>query len=180
MRAVRRATLVLLISLALVAPAATAVADTGGGTSKAGDFVRQAIALIVNEPGTPMAAEERINDALNAPDKTGVDMALVEEAAAVIGRGDIHQARALLERSIGARPHLGSVEPVPIGQSPPLATGAETGINVVTDPLAPHRGMTGGDWAALSGLIALGALGLLLAVRFRPRFREHQHARAPS
>ena len=48
-----------------------------------------------------------------------------------------------------------------------MATGAETGIDVVTDPLAPHRGQTGGDWAALSGLVSLGAFGIYLAIRFR-------------
>ena len=63
---------------------------------------------------------------------------------------------------------LVSSDPQPIPKARPLATGAETGIDVVTDPLAPHHGLTGGDWATLSGLVVLGALGVYLAVRFRP------------
>ncbi len=57
---------------------------------------------------------------------------------------------------------------LPVGRTRPLATGAETGIDVVTDPLRPHRGLTGGDWAGLSALIGLGGLGVYLARRFRP------------
>lgn len=148
--------------------AGPAFAHGDGESDKAGDLVRQAIAHIVHDPNNTMAAAEKIDDAKNAADKEGVDMDLVAQAGDALERGDFHQARTLLERSIGARPHLSGDDPLPIGQTRPLATGAETGIDVVTDPLAPHRGLTGGDWAAFAGLVALGALGVYLALRFRP------------
>ncbi len=152
----------------LSAPAAPAFAHGGNDSDKAGVLVRQAIAYIVNEPGNTAGAADKINDAKDAADKTGVDLNLVAQAGDAFDRGDIHRARTLLERSIGARPHLGGSDPQPIRVTPPLATGAETGIDVVTDPLPPHRTLGGGDWVSLSGLIALGALGVYLARRFRP------------
>jgi hypothetical protein len=164
-----RCAVAALVALAVVLVSTAPVFAQGSGESgKAGDLVRQAIAHIVHDPTNTMAAAEKINDAKNAADTEGVDMDLVAQAGAALERGDVHQARTLLERSIGARPHLSGDDPLPIGQTRPLATGAETGINVVTDPLAPHRGMTGGDWAALAGLVAVGALGVYLALRFRP------------
>ena len=116
-----------------------------------------------------MAAVDKIDAAINAADTSGVDIALVTQAATALGHGDVHGARTLLKRSIGARPHLGGSDPQPIRQVPSLAVGAETGIDVVTDPLAPYRKLSGGDVAALSALVALGALGAYLAARFRPR-----------
>ena len=163
------AALIALIAVAAVLlGASSAFAHGAGESDKAGDLVRQAIAHIVHDPNETMAAAEKIDDAKKAADKVGVDMDLVAQAGDALARGDAHQARTLLERSIGARPHLGSSDPQPIPKARPLATGAETGIDVVTDPLAPHHGLTGGDWATLSGLVVLGALGVYLAVRFRP------------
>lgn len=166
----RRAALTALIAAAVVVLAAgPGFADGGGESDKAGDLVRQAIAHIVHDPKDTMAAVEKIDDAENAGDKEGVDMNLVAQAADALAQGDFHGARSLLERSIGARPHVSGDDPLPIGQIRPLATGAETGIDVVTDPLAPRRGLSGGDWVALSGLVGLGALGVYLARRFRPQ-----------
>ncbi|HVT75876.1 MAG TPA: hypothetical protein VHD87_02515 [Acidimicrobiales bacterium] len=156
----------------LMMVAAPAFAHGDNESNKAGDLVRQAIAHIVHDPKNTMDAAEKLEDAESAANKQGVDMALVRQAAAALERGDAHAARSLLERSIGARSHLTRDDPLPIGQTHPHATGAETGINVVTDPLAAHRAVTGGDTAALAGLAALGALGTYLAVRFRPHNGE--------
>ena len=165
----RAGTAALMAAVVVLLGAAPAVAHGDDESNKAGDLVRQAIAHIVHDPRDTMAAAEKIEDAENAADKKGVDMSLVAQAGDALERGDVHQARTLLERSIGARPHLSGEDPLPIGETRPLATGAETGIDVVTDPLAPHRALTGPDWAALSALGALGALGVYLALHFRPR-----------
>ncbi len=166
----RRASLIGLIAGAVLMFGAVPVFAHGDGESDvAGDLVRQAIAVIVNEPGNMALAADKIKDALAAADTAGVDLKLVAQAGDALGKGDFHQARTLLELSIGARPHMGGSDPRPIPQVPSLAVGAETGIDVVTDGLAPHRNVTRGDVAALSGLIVLGALGAYLAVRFRPR-----------
>lgn len=169
MTAIRRPVVVVLIALVvMVAGAGQALAHGGDESDKAGDLIRQAIAHIVHDPNDTMAAAEKINDALNAPNKDGVDMDLVVQAQQALTRGGAHQARALLERSIGARSHLDDSDPLPIRQVGPLATGADTGIDVVTDPLLPDRDTTGSDWVALSGLFLLGVLGVYLAERFRP------------
>jgi hypothetical protein len=159
----------MLIGLAVALfGAGQAFAHGGNESDKAGDLIRQAIAHIVHDPRNTAAAAEKINDALKAPNKDGVDMDLVVQAQQALTAGDAHQARALLERSIGARSHLDNSDPLPIRQVGPLATGADTGINVVIDPLPPDRDTTGSDWVTLSGLFLLGALGVYLAVRFRP------------
>ena len=166
----RRASLVAMIAVVVLwVGVVPAFARDGDGSDSAGVLVRQAIAHLVHDPSNTMAGADKIDAAINAADTSGVDIALVVQAATALGQGDVHEARTLLERSIGARPHLGSSDPQPIREVPSLAVGAETGIDVVTDPLAPYRKLSGGDVAALSALVALGALGAYLAVRFRQR-----------
>ena len=159
---------VALTGTALLALPGRASAHRDDESAEAGVLIRQAIALIVNTPDDLMAAAEKVDDALAAPDQEGVDIELVDEAARALADGDVHEARALLERSIGARPHLGDTDPVQIGEAPPLATGAQTGVDVVTDALPPDRDLTSWDWLVLAGLAGLGAIGVWLSVRFRP------------
>lgn len=167
--AIRRPAVVVLIALAvMLVGAGPALAHSADESDKAGDLIRQAIAHIVHDPKKTDAAAEKIDDALKATNKDGVDMALVVQAQQALTLGDAHQARALLERSIGARSHLDKRNPLPIRQVSPLATGANTGIDVVTDPLPPDRDTSGSDWVTLSGLFLLGILGVYLAQRFRP------------
>ena len=169
MTAIRRPAVVVLIALAaMLIGVGPALAHGGDESDKAGDLIRQAIAHIVHDPNDTMAAAEKIDDALHATNNDGVDMDLVVQAQQALTRGDAHQARALLERSIGARSHLDDSDPLPIRQVSPLATGADTGIDVVTDPLPPDRDTSGSDWVTLAGLFLLGTLGVYLAERFRP------------
>ena len=173
------ATLSALVTV-LVA-AGPAAADEPGESDESAQLVREAIALIVNTPGDMEGIEEKIVDALEAPKQQGVDLDLVEEAAALFPTDDMHGVRALLERSIGAQPHRGGLDPLPIGETRgtpgmAMATGAETGTDVAIDPLDPDRALSGGDWLALVGLAALSAAGVWLAVRFRPH--PHHHAEA--
>src|SRR6266508_6473732 len=117
--------MVIGLGVASVAPAA---AHGGEESDKASDLVLQAIALMVNEPGSRAAAAEKIHDALEAKSKKGVDLGDVEDADKALKGRDVHRARALLERSIGAEPHLSSVEPQPIRErSEQPARGAEPG-----------------------------------------------------
>ncbi len=142
----------------------------GGNESKEGSvLVQQAIAYLVNEPDNLMAADEKVGDALATSDQVGVDVRLVTSARAALAAGDGHRARSLLERSFGARSHLNQSDPAPIRQVD--ATGADTGTVVAIDPLPGRHGLTGGDWITLVGLVGLGALGIFLAIRFRPGAR---------
>jgi len=147
-------------------------------TTKAGELVRQAIALIVNTPKDTMAIEDKITDALDSHDTEGVNVDLVKQAKDAFDAGDLHQVRALLEVSIGAQPHLSDTDVRPIGETAGpttgadteaavrLATGEETGTNVAIDPLEARRHFDAGTWLVLMATFAVA--GVALAVWFRP------------
>lgn len=165
------------IAVVTVAPAA---AHEGEKSEEAGVLVRQAIALIVNTPKDGMAIEDKITDAIESEDVEGVNVDLVEQASVAFEDGDLHRARALLEASIGARPHLSGFDVMPVGRTHGpmesddpqmamrMATGEESGTDVVIDPLDPPHRFDAGTWAALAAAVGLGAVGVALAVRFRP------------
>ena len=165
-------------------------------SGKASDLVRQAIALIVNTPGDVDAIRDKIDDATKAEDTSGVDVTVVARALSAFDSGDLHQARARLEQSIGAQPHLNvdAAEPPPIGEttpttaptgttamnmpdesatgtSPPMtmATGAEPGAELIAESLEVRPHLDGEDWALLAGSIAVGLVGIWLGLRYRPR-----------
>jgi hypothetical protein len=169
-----------LLVFATFGTARRAWAHGDGETTKAGELVRQAIALIVNTPRDTMAIEDKITDALDSPDTEGVNLDLVKQAKDAFDAGDLHQVRALLEVSIGAQPHLSDTDVRPIGETASPATGAdtaaavrlvtgeETGTNVVVDPLEARRSFDAGTWLVLTTAIAVALAGVALAVRFRP------------
>ncbi len=70
-------------------------------------MLRQAIALIVNTPADMGAIAGKIDDALKARDKAGVNLALVQQAKNTLASNDMHRVRRLLEAAIGARVHTG-------------------------------------------------------------------------
>ena len=166
MRVTITAAIAALLSIMVAAPAG---AHGVGESTKAVELVQQAIAYLVNEPDNLMAAEEKVNDALKTSDQTGVDRGSLGAAKRAITEGDGHRGRALLERSIGARPHLSEIEPLPVRHIPTEpATGAASGTTVVTDPL-PGRGALGaGAWVLLIASMLLALAGAGAAWRFRP------------
>ncbi len=176
-RVVRRVGAGVLLLAVLVWLAVPAWADEPGESDQASVLVRQAIALTVETPDDTMQIQDKVEDALKVDDKEGVNTALVEQASSALAAGDLHQTRNLLERSIGARPHLSGGDVPAIREtstlgSGGLATGEQTGTNVVTDPLAPRRAMGGGQWAALAASVLLWLLGGWLALRYRPLRRK--------
>ena len=167
-RAARAALLVAVVAGALLAGAAPAGADEPGESTVASELVRQAIALIVNTPDNMEAAREKVGDALEVDNREGVDIALVRQADEALAADDLHQARTLLEESIGARSHLGATEVAPIGEvSEGPAVGAEAGEAPILDPL-DTGGLDGGDAAALGIGVTVALIGVLLAWRLRP------------
>ncbi|GAA3857526.1 hypothetical protein [Amycolatopsis tucumanensis] len=151
--------------LLFVLPAAPAGADEEESTH-ASELVEQAIALIANDGGNERVAE-RIDDALTAPDKEGVDLAKVSQAREIIeAPGEdpaaTAQARALLLDSLGGK--------LPSAPEDGLqATGTETGTSVILDEFNPARGISDGGDAILLGLsLAVLLGGLYLARRLRP------------
>ena len=110
----RRVSLVAMIAVVVLWVGVVPAFARDDGSDTAGELVRQAIAHLVHDPNNTMAAAEKIDAAIKATDTSGVDMALVALASTALGHGDFHGARTLLERSIGARPHMGSSDPQPI------------------------------------------------------------------
>ena len=151
----------------MVAGTLAATHGRGADSSRAGDFVRQAIALIVSKPGGVEMIRDKVGDALVVDDSGGVDLAVVAQAAAVLdGGGDMHAVRALLELSIGARSHLNGGEVAPIRES--SATGDASGSEFVADPLGGRIGFDGVDWALLVVSVLVGLTGVWLGLRYRP------------
>lgn len=188
---------VVVITVAL-SWTAGASAHEGESSDKAADLVRQAIAVLVNEPENTDAAADKLNDASTAADQTGVDAKQLAAAKDALAGGDVHRARALAELSIGAQPHIavadvpaiGETTPTtaaPVGQMPgagmpaaqttsgspmPMATGSDPGVAAFADPLSVRPALSGRDWAVLGVSIGLGLVGVFLALRFRPPRHE--------
>ena len=154
----------LTLVLSIAQPAAAHEGDEG---TESFLFVRQAIALIVNTPDAHEAIADKINDAIEAPDTHGVDVGLVEEAQVALEAEDIHGTRSLLEQSIGAQPHLGSVDPVPAGEHVDDAA-AESVVEPFLDPLDTSRDLDVGTWMVMAGALILVAAGTVIAVKLRP------------
>jgi len=161
----------------------------GEESNEARVLVMQAIALIVSEAEAERVVE-RIADAVEAPEKEGVDLAKVEQALEAAesgsGRAGLNEARVLLQESIGAQPVSGYGEVAPIGevsegQPPPFATGGDPGTGIVLDPVRPERGISDGGDAVLLALSVAGLLlGLYLSYLFRPAHSVHQLRREDS
>lgn len=185
MGVLRRGLLALGAALVMVVVApGVAVADEPGESDEAKVLVLQAIALVVNTPDDMMAIEERIHDALEAPDKAGVDLTLVEQAAAALDGDDMTKTRELLQSAIGAGPYVGTGVPEPVREAsgepgrPAFASGAQTGTTVVLDSFEPSNRPDGGDIVllVLSGAAIL--LGAFLSWRLRPADTVRQLRRA--
>ncbi|MDP4014516.1 MAG: hypothetical protein U0990_07955 [Candidatus Nanopelagicales bacterium] len=130
--------------------------DEHAESGESRDLVIDALAHLANDrPGHFEAIAEKIEDALEAPDKSGVDLTKVAEAEEALEAGDMVAVRALLQSSIAP-----ITEPV---------VGDETGTTAMLDSLS-GRTEWGGAAAALAALSAAAIVaGLLLAYRWRPR-----------
>ena len=104
-RSFARPLAVVALVFGLLAVSATAASAHGDEENKpASDLVRIAIAVLEVHPAPGAAVEDKIIDAQAATDKSGVDIALVKQAAAALARGDVAATKRLLERSLGECP----------------------------------------------------------------------------
>jgi hypothetical protein len=113
----RFTTVCATVAVLAIANAPPAAANGDADTDEAKVLVQQAIALIVNDPHDTHAIEDRIEHAREAPHHEGVDLDLVDEAAAAFHDGDHDGARELLQASIGAGPVSGDAAPMPIRET---------------------------------------------------------------
>jgi len=155
--------LVATVGLLLFTSPTTAYANAAGESAVSSELVQQALSLIANGADSARIAE-KVQDAVNAPDPQGVDIAQVEQALTVLradpGGSGVAQARSLL---VAAAPGLAAPS------HPPVATAGETGTTVVLDEFTVARGIKDRGDAALLVLALLGiGIGLLLSRRLRP------------
>lgn len=136
--------------------AAPAMAHGGEDSDQASVLVLQAIGILTNKPGAMDDITDKVNDALNAPDKQGVDTAQVQAAKDALDKGDMDQVKALLTKALGANPPMTG------------AVGEETGTTVVHDALNPRGHLAGGDWVLLAISVVVLLLGGWLSLRYRP------------
>jgi hypothetical protein len=147
----------LLVGVWLTTLAAgPALAHGDNDSDQASVLVLQAIGFIVNKPGDMDDIGDKVNDALQAPDKEGVDMAQVQAAKDALDKGDMDQARGLLQQSLKPGAPMAG------------AKGEETGTSVVHDGLNPRGRLAGGDWVLLLLSVLVLAVGGWLSVRLRP------------
>lgn len=106
--------------VALLAPPAFA----HGKKLPAKKLVEQAIALLRTQPNQVEAIEDKLHDALEAKDTSGVDLALVRRADQAFDRRDLHRAWDLLEEAIGAAPHRVVRRPNPRPRMPAATPAA--------------------------------------------------------
>ena len=175
------ARLAAAFAASLLSLAVPAVAYAHGDEEEvpARDSVLQAIAYVVNTPDDMDMITDKLNDAKDSPDKQGVDIAYVDQAMQALDTGDMPQVRLLLEESIGARADLSGTDVRHVLQVPPgtstvdLATGEQTGTQIVTDELSGRGSWTGTDSALIGIAVAVTAAGALLSWRFRPTHSVH-------
>lgn len=151
----RRTCTIALVGLFLLLPAAPAVAHGDGDSAQSRVLVLDALTYLANRPAGYMEeATDKIGDALEAPDQSGVDLADVEAAQQALMSNDMMRARSLLEHSLA--PVTGPV------------TGVDPGTTRMPDPLSAPT--TWDSATVLTALFAAVAVltGLALALRWRP------------
>ena len=148
-----------------------ALAHEGEEETSAKELVLQGIALLRGQPDQSEAIEDKMHDALEAEDASGVELSLVERADEAFEGGDLHEARDLLEEAVGAAPHRVVEDPGKGVRSPAPESEEETEAAAVLHEQEISGGLRGPegtvDWTlvVLAGL--LGIVGLALARRFR-------------
>jgi hypothetical protein len=100
-----RSALAAALALALTVATGTAAYAHGGEANvSASELVLTALAILEVHPAPAAAVEDKIADAQDAKDQSGVDLAVVKQAGEALDRGDVAQTKALLERSVGECP----------------------------------------------------------------------------
>lgn len=156
---VGRLAVIALLAFAPITVASAAHAHGEGETQEGYLLVQQALGYLADDSGPHGAdlAMEKINDALETDDQEGVSVGELKQGMDALEAGQVDRARTLFEHSITAAL-----------ADRPLATGYETGTGVVAAQLPGRGPLHRGDWLVLALSAGLSALGVWMAVRFRP------------
>jgi len=149
--------------IGLLATVASAPAAWGHGDEETTEgylLVQQALGYLAHDTGMSGIdlAAEKVDDALESDDQTGVNVAELSRGRTALEAGDVAQARTLLQDSVQQA----------VAALPP-ATGTQTGTHEVVTELPGRPDLRNQDWLLLaaSALAAVG--GVWLAVVLRPR-----------
>jgi hypothetical protein len=152
--------------LVLLGITATPAGAHGGESSSAEELVLTAIAVLEVHPAPGAAVDNKIRDAQEAKDPSGVKMDLVRQARAALVRGDIAGTKRLLEQSVGACPDKDILYVTDQPEKPPCVAPAHA--------LALARRSVGGTSEVVL-LILAGVFALAGAVIIRqPHLRLHR------
>lgn len=162
-------TLVVGVLVGGLAPAS--FAHEGEDETSAKELVLQAIALLRSQPEQKKSIEDKMHDALEAEDGSGVDLVLVEQADEVFEAGEVHEAWDVLEEAVGAPPHRVVDKPGKGVRSPapePEATAEAVPVLHETElagGLQAPEGTAGPVLLTLAGIFLV--VGMLIVGRFR-------------
>ena len=166
-RSPNRSVVGLFLLVVIAFQAGPALADGGGGESEPVDMIEQALAIVVNAPGSMGEALERVEAVLaeDPSELAGLNLEALETARDALERGDDHTAEDSLVQALGQDPHpqQGSVEPE--GDDEP--EGEEPGL--LTTPVLEHglterleAGFRSPNAIALIAAIVIAGVGTLL------------------
>jgi hypothetical protein len=152
--------------LVLLGVTATPAVAHGGESSSAEELVLTAIAVLEVHPVPGAAVDDKIRDAQDAKDRSGVKMDLVRQAGGALVRGDVAATKRLLEQSVGACPDSDILYVNDQSEKPPCVAP--------TQALALARHSVGGTSEVVL-LIVAGAFALAgFAIIRQPRLRVHR------
>lgn len=151
----------ILAAILLAEMTGTALAHKGKLPPDALSLVRQAAALLAQDPKMLAEARERLEAALASEDARGVDLLKVREARDALAAGDMPAARRALTDAVIAgapmsAPPSGSAAPPPAAASPADTMAAMR----MAEPLVTRFGGSPGELATLLLGLALVGVGV--------------------
>ena len=172
-RTIVRVALGLVVAAgALVSLASPAMAHEGEESIPAITNVQEGIAILAEHPGSFPTAEvidhamDKVGDALESEDTSGVLLDLVQQAKDALDAGNIDEALTLLERSIGACPGAPVIEPENAPRTPPpLSSPCPSVAHIQALDRSPIGGAKEPVLIAVGAVLILAGLGLARRIR---------------
>ena len=163
-----RAATAAVMVIGLVGVMAMPASAHGGESNSAEELVLTAIAILEVHPTPGAAVEDKVNDAQEAKDPSGVRLNLVRAAGDALHRGDVVATKRLLEQAVGACPDEDILYVSDQNAKPPCVAPAHSGV-------IDRRAVGGTSEIVLLVVAGLFALAGVAIVRY-PRVRTSQGA----